>query len=180
MMIAHIASLSRRVTSLCAACLFMLAASLLAGCGGSGSSPSATSFATAYAGTWAGSWTDINGTSGTSSMVIALNSATGAATVTITLSGGQFGFVGSQSALTGTYNTNSITVSGPSGQTAVATLVINSNGQFTGSATNVSATVTSVTYSGPSTSQSVTLNVAVHHSDGTTETGTITLTKASV
>jgi hypothetical protein len=161
------------------ACLVVVAL-LLAGCGGGGGGTATTtrSFPTAYAGNWQGMWTDIDGTSGTATMAIALNSTTSGATVTISLSGGKFGFVGAQTALTGTFNANTITVAGPSGQTAMATLVIDASGQFTGTATGVSATVTSINYGGPSTSQSVTLNVTVHHSDGTTETGTITLTKA--
>jgi hypothetical protein len=171
---------SRRMTLTLIACLAVIATTLLAGCGGSGGgTANTTSFATAYAGNWSGNWTDISGTSGTSTMVIALNTTTKAATVTISLSGNQFGFAGSQTALTGTYDANTITVNGPSGQATAATLVIDKSGQFTGTVTNVSATVTSITYGGPSTSQSVTLNVVLHHADGTTETGMITLTKAS-
>jgi hypothetical protein len=162
------------------ACMAVIAASLIAGCGGSGNgTASTTSFATAYAGNWTGTWTDIDGTSGTSTMVIALNSATKSASVSITLSGGQFGFVGGQTALTGTYDSNSITLNSPTGQSASAKLVIDKSGQFTGSVTNVSANVTSITYAGPSTPQSVTLNVVVHHADGTTDTGTVTLTKST-
>jgi hypothetical protein len=174
----NISGHSRRLTHAVLACLVVVAAALLAGCGGGSSNNSnTTSFATSYAGNWSGQWNDIDGTSGTSTMNIALNSATKGATVTIALSGNQFGFAGSQTALTGTYNANAISVAGPSGVTPVATLTIDKSGQFTGSITNVSATVTSITYSGPSTSQSVTLNVILHHTDGTTETGTITLTK---
>jgi hypothetical protein len=171
---------SRRLTLTLIACLVVIATTPLAGCGGSGSgTANTTSFATAYAGNWSGNWTDISGTSGTATMVIAINTTTNAATVTISLSGNQFGFAGSQTALTGTYDLNNITVNGPSGQSAAATLVINKSGQFTGTATNISATVTSVNYSGPSTSQSVTLHVTVNHTDGTTDTGTITLTKSA-
>lgn len=173
---------SRRTALTVLACLAVVATTLLAGCGGDGGGGTAntTSFATAYAGTWSGTWSDISGTNGTSTMVIALDTATKSATVTISLSGNHFGFAGSQTALTGSYDSNAITVVGPSGQAAAARLVIDKSGQFTGTVTNVSSTVTSITYGGPSTSQSVTLNVVLHHADGTTETGTITLTKAAV
>jgi hypothetical protein len=162
--------------------LTVLAALLLAGCGGGSSSTTsaATRFAQSYAGNWSGMWSDIDGTSGTSTMAITADSTTHASTVTITLSGGKFGFLGSQSALTGTYDSTGIHVTGPTGQSAVVTLAIDTSGQFTGAATGVSGTVTSISFSGPSTPQAVTLNVTVHHTDGSTETGTITLTKQTV
>jgi len=48
------------------ACLTVVAAALLAGCGGSGNgTANTTSFATAYAGNWSGTWTDIDGTTNT-------------------------------------------------------------------------------------------------------------------
>jgi hypothetical protein len=171
---------SRRRALTVLASLVVVAAALLTGCGGSGGGTAdTTSFATAYAGTWTGTWSDISGTNGTSTMVIALNTATKGATVTISLSGNHFGFAGSQTALTGTYDSNNITVNGPSGQATGASLVINKSGQFTGTVTNISPTVNSITYDGPSTSQKVTVNVVVHHTDGTMETGTITLLKGT-
>ena len=178
----NISGHSRRLTLAIIGLLTVAAASLLAGCGGGSSSStpdSATRFATSYAGNWTGKWVDINGSSGTATMVITTDATTETATVTISLSGNQFGFVGSQSTLTGTFDSTGIHVSGPSGQTAQASLVIDPTGLFTGSATNVSSTVTSVTYGGPSTSQSATLQVTVHHTDGTTDSGTITVTKTT-
>lgn len=178
----NIAGHSRRWAHAVLACLALVAAALLAGCGGDGGggSSNTTRFATAYAGNWSGTWTDISGTSGTSTMNIALNTTAQTATVTIALSGNHFGFAGSQTALSGTYNADAITVATPPGQATAAALMIANSGQFTGNVTNVSATVNNITYSGPSTPQSVTLNVVVHHTDGTTETGTITLTKLAI
>ncbi|MCW3053454.1 MAG: hypothetical protein JWN14_2624 [Chthonomonadales bacterium] len=174
----HISGHSRRMAFTLLACLTVAAGSLLAGCGGSGNgNANTTSFATAYAGIWSGQWHDVDGTNGTSTMSITLNSTTKAATVNIALSGDKFGFAGSQTALTGSYNKDAITVTGPSGTATVANLTIAKSGLFTGLITNVSPTVNSINFGGPSTSQSATLNVTVHNTDGTTDTGTITLTK---
>jgi len=186
---AVISGRSRRLTLAVITFLAVVAASLLAGCGNGNGSPNAVStgstdaaarFATSYAGNWAGNWTDISGTNGTATMVITTNATTKSATITISLSGNHFGFVGSQSTLTGTFDANGIHVSSPSGLSASASLVIDTTGKFTGTATNLSSTVTSVTYGGASTSQSVTLTVTVHRTDGSTDSGTITLTKQPV
>ena len=171
---------TRRMAVTILACLVVVG-SLLAGCGGSGNgTANTTSFATAYAGTWSGQWHDVDGTSGTSTMNITLDTTTKAATVTIALSGNQFGFAGSQTALTGSYNNDAITVTGPSGTATVANLTIAKSGLFSGVITDISPAVSSITYGGPSTSQSVTLSVNVHNTDGTTNSGTITLTKAMI
>ena len=187
MKLSNISGRMRRKTFAAIGLLTVAAASLLSGCGNGDGSPNAINagnitdngsrFASSYAGNWSGNWVDISGTSGTATMVITIDTTTKITTVTISLSGNQFGFAGSQSTLTGTYDSTGIHVFGPSGQSAAASLVIDPTGLFTGTATNISPTVTSVTYGGPSTSQSATLQVTVHHTDGTTESGTITVTK---
>jgi len=175
----HISRHSRQLAFTFLTCLAVVAGSFLAGCGGSGNgNANTTSFATTYAGTWSGQWHDVDGTSGTSTMTITLDTTTKAATVTIALSGNKFGFAGSQTALTGSYNNDAITVTGPSGTATVANLTIAKSGQFTGLITNISPTVNSINFGGPSTSQSVTLNVSVHNTDGTTDSGTVTLNKS--
>ncbi|HLJ57438.1 MAG TPA: hypothetical protein VKT77_20540 [Chthonomonadaceae bacterium] len=170
---------SRIAAQILIALLALIGAIMLTGCGGGSSVPAATRFATSYAGNWSGNWSDIDGTNGTSMMVIAVNSVTHTASVTIALSGGKFGFAGSQAPLTGTFDSNGIHVAGPAGQSATVTLTIDTSGQFSGTATNVSANVTSIDFGGPSTPTSVTMSVTLHHADGTTDTGTITLTKQS-
>lgn len=123
---------------------------------------------------------DIDSTMGTATMVIMANSSNNTASVALDLSGGKFGFVGSQSTLTGTFDSNGIAVAGAAGHSAMVSLTIDRAGQFTGSATNVSAATTRIDFSGPSTPQNVTMTVTVHHTDGTIDSGTITLTKQAV
>jgi hypothetical protein len=140
-------------------------------------------FAPTFTGNYSGTWTNTTfGSTGGITLQATASTATGTASVNLTMTGNVFGVSGGSIALAGSMNLGVFTASGSSSLFGPATMTVNPDGTFTFTANNVpTGSVATFKMTGKATATGITGNYTVtFRAGGAPASGTITMTQGSI